>query len=50
MDNDNDNDNDDNNNDDKIMKDVDVHDRHSSIPVTHHCPAPTMSKGTCAMD
>jgi hypothetical protein len=45
---DDDNNNDDN--DDNIMKDVDVRDKHSSIPVTHHHPAPTTSKGTHDID
>jgi hypothetical protein len=47
---DDDDDDDNDNDDDKIMKDVDVRDRHSSIPVTHHRPAPTTSKGTRAID
>ena len=41
---------DDNDNDDKIMKDVNVCDRHSSILVTHRRPAPTTSKDTCDID
>ena len=41
-----DDDDDDDNENDEIMKDVDVHDRHSSMPVTHRRPAPTTSKYT----
>jgi hypothetical protein len=45
-----DDDDDSDDDDDEIMKDVDVRDRHSSIPVTHRRPAPTMSKDTRAID
>ena len=41
---------DDDDDDDKIMKDVNVRDRHSSIPVTHRRPAPTTSKDTRDID
>jgi len=43
-------DDDDDDDDDEIMKDVDVRDRHSSIPVTHRRPAPTTSKDTHDID
>ena len=45
-----DDDDDDNDDDNEIVKVVDVRDRHSSIPVTHHRPAPTTSKDTCDID
>ena len=47
---DDDDDDDDDDEDDKIMKGVDVCDKHSSIPVTHRRPAPTTSKGTREID